>query len=239
MSDSVWPHRWQPTRLPRPWDSPGKNTGVGCHFLLQCVKVKSESEVAQSCPTLPDPHGLQPTRLLHPWDFPGKSTGVVCHCLTVYFLAYSRITWWFPCWLSWERILLQCGRPGLNPWVGKIPWRRERLPTPVFWPGEFHGMYSPWGRKEHDWATFTFRITWHQILVFAACYKHLSLSQFYEIWKISLEKKHGLSTQQHFCHFNRKAWVNSVYLYKILRQFLLFFMLKYLKKFYNECLAFL
>ena len=48
------PHRWQPTRLPRPWDSPGKNTGVGCHFLLQCVKVKSESEVAQSCPTLSD-----------------------------------------------------------------------------------------------------------------------------------------------------------------------------------------
>ena len=46
---------WQPTRLPRPWDSPGKNTGVGCHFLLQCMKVKSESEVAQSCPTLSDP----------------------------------------------------------------------------------------------------------------------------------------------------------------------------------------
>ena len=48
------PHRRQPTRLPRPWDSPGKNTGVGCHFLLQCMKVKSESEVAQSCPTLSD-----------------------------------------------------------------------------------------------------------------------------------------------------------------------------------------
>ena len=55
MSDSVRPHRWQPTRLPRPWDFPGKNTGVGCHFLLQCVKVKSESEVAQSCPTLCNP----------------------------------------------------------------------------------------------------------------------------------------------------------------------------------------
>ena len=49
------PHRQQPTRLPHPWDSPGKNTGVGCHFLLQCMKVKSESEVAQSCPTLSDP----------------------------------------------------------------------------------------------------------------------------------------------------------------------------------------
>ena len=49
------PHRRQPTWLPRPWDSPGKNTGVGCHFLLQCMKVKSESEVAQSCMTLCDP----------------------------------------------------------------------------------------------------------------------------------------------------------------------------------------
>ena len=54
-TDSVRPHRWQPTRLPHPWDSPGKNTGVGCHFLFQCMKVKSESEVAQSCPTLRDP----------------------------------------------------------------------------------------------------------------------------------------------------------------------------------------
>ena len=54
MSDSVQPHRRQPTRLPRPWDSPGKNTAVGCHFLLQCMKVKSESKVARSCPTLQD-----------------------------------------------------------------------------------------------------------------------------------------------------------------------------------------
>ena len=49
------PPRRQPPRLPRPWDSPGKNTGVGCHFLLQCMTVKSQSEVAQSCPTLSDP----------------------------------------------------------------------------------------------------------------------------------------------------------------------------------------
>ena len=55
MFDSVRPRRRQPTRLPRPWDSPGKNTGIGCHFLLQCMKVKSESEVAQSCLTLSDP----------------------------------------------------------------------------------------------------------------------------------------------------------------------------------------
>ena len=60
VSDSVWPHRRQPARLPHPWDSPGKNTGVGCHFLLQCMKVKSEREVAQSCPTLRDPMGCSP-----------------------------------------------------------------------------------------------------------------------------------------------------------------------------------
>ena len=56
----VRPHRRQATRLPRPWDSPGKNTGVGCHFLLQCMKVKSESEVAQSCPTFHDPMDCSP-----------------------------------------------------------------------------------------------------------------------------------------------------------------------------------
>ena len=60
MSDSVRPHRRQPTRLPRPWDSPGKNTGVGFHFLLPCMKVKSQSEVAQSCPTLSDPMDCSP-----------------------------------------------------------------------------------------------------------------------------------------------------------------------------------
>ena len=65
MSNSVRPHRRQPTRLPRPWDSPCKNTGVGCHFLLQCMKVKSESEVAQLCPTLRDPMDCRP---------PGSST---------------------------------------------------------------------------------------------------------------------------------------------------------------------
>ena len=74
MSDSVRPHSRQPTRLSRPWDSPGKNTGVGCHFLLQCMKVKSESEVAQSCPTLREQLGLSlnepnPTPVL----LPGKS----------------------------------------------------------------------------------------------------------------------------------------------------------------------
>ena len=62
---TLQPHRWQPTRLPRPCDSPGKNSGVGCHFLLQCMKVRSESELAQSCPTLRNPTD---------YSLPGSST---------------------------------------------------------------------------------------------------------------------------------------------------------------------
>ena len=54
LCPTLQPHKWQPTRLRHPWDSPGKNTGVGCHFILQCMKVKSESEVAQSCLSLSD-----------------------------------------------------------------------------------------------------------------------------------------------------------------------------------------
>ena len=79
MSNSVQPHRWQPTRLLCPWDSPSKNTGVSCHFLLQCMKVKSQSEVSQSCPTLSNPmdcslpgssvHGIFQARILEYYYF--------------------------------------------------------------------------------------------------------------------------------------------------------------------------
>ena len=81
VSDFVWPHRWQPTRLPHPWDSPGKDTGVGCHCLLQCIKVKSESEVAQLCPTLRDPMDCSLPGSSLRGIFPGKNTGVGCHRL--------------------------------------------------------------------------------------------------------------------------------------------------------------
>ena len=90
MSDSVGPHRQQPTRLPRLWDSPGKNTGVGCHFLLQCTKVKSESEVTQSCLTLSDPidcslpgssvHGIFQARVLE-WGAIAFSKSAFLHLL--------------------------------------------------------------------------------------------------------------------------------------------------------------
>ena len=97
MSDSMWHHRQQPTRFPCPWDSPGKSTGVGCHFFLQCIKVESESEVAQWCPTPSDPmegslpgssaHGIFQARVLEwvviafsaqlPWDCT-KNTLPIC-----------------------------------------------------------------------------------------------------------------------------------------------------------------
>ena len=92
MSDSVRPHRRQPTRLPRPWDSPGKNIGVGCHFLLQCMKVKSESKVAQSCLTLCNPmdcslpgsstHGIFQARVLE-W-------GAIAFSNKILYLATNR-----------------------------------------------------------------------------------------------------------------------------------------------------
>ena len=103
MSDSVRPHRRKPTRLPRPWDSPGKNTGVGCHFLLQRMKVKSESEFTQSCLTLRDPmdcslpgssiHGIFQARVL-------KWGAIAVSVLTMAYhnlppLILSIIKWWF------------------------------------------------------------------------------------------------------------------------------------------------
>ena len=59
----------------------------------------------------------------------------------------------YPLQYSWTSLVAQLVKnlPGTQgTWIGKIPWRRERLPTPVFWPGEFHGLYSPWGHKELD-----------------------------------------------------------------------------------------
>ena len=90
MSDSVQPQRRKPTRLPHPWDSPGKNTGVGCHFLLQCMKVKNESEVTQLCPTLSNRmdcslpsssvHGISQERVLE-WGAIAFSQTIVERCL--------------------------------------------------------------------------------------------------------------------------------------------------------------
>ena len=98
VSDSVRPHRRQPTRLPRPWESPGKNIGVGCHSLLQCMKVKSESEVAQSCLTLSDPmdcslpgssiHGIFQARVLE-WG----AIAFSIHVLLLLLLSHFSRVW--------------------------------------------------------------------------------------------------------------------------------------------------
>ena len=95
MSNSVRPHRQQPARLLRPWNSPGKNTGVGCHFLLQCMKVKSEIEVTQSCPTLHDPldcslpgssvHGIFQARVLE-W-------GAICLLFPIQLFSSISLHW--------------------------------------------------------------------------------------------------------------------------------------------------
>ena len=80
VSDSVQPHGLQLTRLLRPWDSPGKNPGVGCHFLLQCMKVESESEVTQSCLTLSDPMDCSP---------PGSSINGICQARVLEWVAIA------------------------------------------------------------------------------------------------------------------------------------------------------
>ena len=78
MSNSVWPHRWQPNRLLCPWDSPCKNTGLGCHLLLQCMHACYVTSVVSDSV---QPHGQEPTRFFCPRDSPGKNTAVGCHFL--------------------------------------------------------------------------------------------------------------------------------------------------------------
>ena len=110
MPNSVRPHRWQPTRLPHPWDSPGKNTGVGCHFLLQCMKVKSESAVTQSCPTL-----------CHPMDcsLPGSSAHGIFQARALEWgaITFSKHLIYVSVYFSWIKVpcaLLAVLKPGLN-----------------------------------------------------------------------------------------------------------------------------
>ena len=91
------------------------------------------------------------------------------------------------------RICLQCRRPGFNPWVGKIPWRMERLATPVFWPREFHGLYSPWGHKESErteWLSHVFLLPYPCYLfsVFQKnfiYYVHLDITWTAPSWRLS------------------------------------------------------
>ena len=122
------PHRQQPTRLPRPWDSPGKNTEVGCHFLLQCMKVKSESEVAQS-----QPHGLQPTRLLHPRDFPGKQSNSLNSCRICHPMMDHQGLKRSSLWLTGKESACNAGDPGPIPGSGRFPGEVIGYPFQYSW----------------------------------------------------------------------------------------------------------
>ena len=108
VSDSLWPHGLQPARLLCPWNFPGKSTGVNCHFLLQCMKVKSESEISQLCPTLSDPmhcslpsssmHGIFQARVLE-WvaiAFSGRAHGrhPINICWMGWLLTKYLLNWW-------------------------------------------------------------------------------------------------------------------------------------------------
>ena len=165
MSSSVRPNRWQPSRLPRPWDSPGKNTGVGCHFLLQCMKVKSESEFAQLCPALRDPmdfslpgssiHGIFQVRILE-WGaiaFSSTAQGTYQYSVLPYMGKESEKEWMY--------IYIYIGFPGGSD--GKefacgadlgweIPWRRawhsSVLAWRIPWTEEptVHGVRKNWTR---------------------------------------------------------------------------------------------
>ena len=124
VSNSVRPHRRQPTRLRRPWDCPGKNTGVGCHFLLQCMKVKSVSEVAQSCLTLSDPmdcslpgssvHGIFQARVLEWGAITFSATPYIgsniCLCSLSHCWSYCfSCSWSNPNWfrsINWGAVFL-------------------------------------------------------------------------------------------------------------------------------------
>ena len=138
MSDFLWPHELQPTRLLHPWDFPGKSTGVGCHHLLR--------ELPHS-PAIP---------LL---DIYLEKVKALSRKKYMYTYVYCGL----PRWLSVKESACQCrryGRPGFCPWVQKSPWRRKWQSTPVFLPGKSHGQrslegYCPWGLKRvrHDLVT--------------------------------------------------------------------------------------
>ena len=116
---------WQPTRLPCPWDSPGKNTGVGCHFLLQCMKVESESEVAQSCLTLSDPMNC---------SLPGSS---------IHGIFQARVLEWLNTYFAFVRASLiaqmvkestrNAGDPSLIPGLGRSAGEGIGYPVQYSW----------------------------------------------------------------------------------------------------------
>ena len=157
------PHRRQPTRLPHHWDSPGKNTGVGCHFLLQCMKVKSESEVAQSCPTHSDPRDC---------SLPGSSTHGIFQARVLEWVAIVFSSWVYivkcHCEYFWKKrsnfifaivsLSLEWSLWVLCTWLKKIlillSFLLLNLPLLMFlwsgWKKSYHSPYGKWGNWEKE-----------------------------------------------------------------------------------------
>ena len=135
MSNSAGHYGPQPTSPLSPWNSPGKSTRVGCHGLLQ------EIFLTQGL----NPHLLC---LLH-W----QADSLPLAPASIYIHTHIYIIYIYTCRASLVaqliKICLQCRRPGFNPWIGKIPWRREWLPTSLFLPGESHGQRSLAGYCSH------------------------------------------------------------------------------------------
>ena len=128
MSNSVRRHRWQPTRLRHHWDSPGKNTGVGWNFLLQCMKVKSESEVSQSCLTLSDPMDC---------SLPGSS--VRGSFQQEYWSGLPFPSPFLPPTISFFHLSVSCSV------VSDSFWPRGLYPTGLLCPGNFPGKSTAVG----------------------------------------------------------------------------------------------
>ena len=155
VSDSVRPHRRQPTRLSCSWYSPGKNTGVGCHFLLQCMKVKSESEVAQSCLTLCDPIDGSP---------PGSPVPGILQARTLEWVAISFSNGW-----KWKVKVKSLSRVRLfaTPWTAahQAPpsvgfsrqeyWRGVPLPSPFLMYGHFKNKRNGQNPNSPNTSSFT------------------------------------------------------------------------------------
>ena len=141
VSDSLRPSGLQPTRFLRPWDFPGKSTGVGCHCLLRSILlpqyIVGETVLATDWKR----------RVLPIWPMVKKWVLSKVALVSI----YDGLLWW----LSGKEAACQCRRPRFDPSVGKIPWRRKWQPTPVFFPGDSHGRRnlvgcSPRGHKESD-----------------------------------------------------------------------------------------
>ena len=165
--NSPWRRQWHPTPVLLPGKIHGRRSLVGC--TVHGVE-KSQARLSDFTFTFHF-HALEKEMATHSsvlaWRIPGteKPSGLLSMGLHRVGHDWSDLaaaaapkgsSQALPLWLSWYRIRLQCRRPGFDPWVGKMPWRTDRLPTPVFWPGEFHGLYSPWGcRVRHDWLSLS------------------------------------------------------------------------------------